>query len=258
MATEGYIPVAAIYSTFLQRAFDQVIHDVAIQDLHVVFALDRGGLVGADGPTHHGAYDLSYLRHIPKMVIMAPADEQELRDMLYTAVEHDGPVAFRYPRGNAIGLPLREEFQRLPIGKAEMRREGDDIAILAVGNMVQHAVKAAELLSHSDISAAVYNMRFIKPLDTELIDALAQRFKYILTVEDNSVVGGFGSAVAEHLTTIADAQCTLRIHGLPDDFIDHGKQEELYRSLNLDPLGLARMAGDMLGITLSATVENIA
>ena len=258
MATEGYIPVAAIYSTFLQRAFDQVIHDVAIQDLHVVFAMDRGGLVGADGPTHHGVYDLSYLRHIPKLVIMAPADEQELRDMLYTAIEHDGPVAFRYPRGNAIGLPLREEFRKLPIGKAEMRMEGEDIAILAVGTMVQHALKAAELLSHSEVSAAVYNMRFIKPLDTDLIDALARRFKYILTVEDNSVVGGFGSGIAEHLTTVTDAQCTLRIHGIPDEFIEHGKQEELYRSLNLDPLGIARTAGEMLGVTLSAAVENIA
>lgn len=258
MATAGYIPVAAIYSTFLQRAFDQVIHDVAIQDLHVVFAMDRSGLVGADGPTHHGVYDLSYLRHIPKMVIMAPADEQELRDMLYTAVEHDGPVAFRYPRGNASGLPLREDFRKLPIGKAEMRKEGEDIAILAIGNMVQAAVKAAELLSHSDISAAVFNMRFIKPLDTELIDVLARRFKYILTVEDNSVVGGFGSGVAEHITTVTDTQCRLRIHGIPDDFIDHGKQEELHRSLNLDPLGIARTAGDMLGVPLSATVENIA
>ncbi|MBN1448086.1 MAG: 1-deoxy-D-xylulose-5-phosphate synthase [Bacteroidetes bacterium] len=256
MATEGYIPVAAIYSTFLQRAFDQIIHDVAIQDLHVVFALDRGGLVGADGPTHHGAYDLSYLRLIPKMVIMAPSDEQELRDMLYTAVQYNGPVALRYPRGNAIGLRLRTTFEELSIGKGEMRRDGEDIAILAVGNMVQNALTAADLLANSDINAAVFNMRFIKPLDTELLEAVAQRFKYILTIEDNSVMGGFGSGVAEFLSTLHGPQPFLRLHGLPDEFIEHGTQEELHRSLNLDPLGIARTAGEMLGVQLTATVEH--
>ena len=256
MATEGYIPVAAIYSTFLQRAFDQVIHDVAIQDLHVVFALDRGGLVGADGPTHHGAYDLSYLRMIPGMVTMAPANEQELRDMLYTAVQHKGPIAFRYPRGNGIGLTLRKEFQAVPIGKGEVLREGEDIAILAIGNMVAHAEAAATLLEHSGLRAAVVNMRFVKPLDTELLDSIASKYAHVLTVEDNAVLGGFGSAVAEHFVSRHVQGVQLRIHGLPDEYIEQGTQEELYRSLNLDPLGIARTAGEMLGVALSNAVEN--
>jgi 1-deoxy-D-xylulose-5-phosphate synthase len=258
MATEGYIPVTAIYSTFLQRAFDQVIHDVAIQDLHVVFALDRGGLVGADGPTHHGAYDLSYLRLIPKMVIMAPADEQELRDMLFTAVEHNGPVALRYPRGNGNGLPLRSAFETLPIGKGVLLRDGAEMAILAVGSMVPNALKAAELMQHSGINAAVVNMRFIKPLDTEMLDDVASRFHHVLTLEDNAVVGGFGSAVAEYFAVSNTQGVTLRIHGIPDDFVEQGTQEELYRSISLDPLGIARFAADMLGVTLSEVVEDIA
>ncbi len=256
MATEGYIPVAAIYSTFLQRAIDQVIHDVALQNLHVVFALDRGGLVGADGPTHHGVYDLTYLRMIPGLVLMAPADEQELRDMLYTAVNDvQGPVALRYPRGNATGLQLREGFASVPIGKAVTVREGDDIAILAVGNMVANSLKAAELLQNAGVHAAVINMRFIKPLDTALLDDLATRYRVLLTVEDNSVIGGFGSAVSEYIGGLNQQGPVLHIHGIPDRFIDQGTQEELHRDLNLDPLGIARTAGALVGVTLTSTVE---
>ena len=256
MAVEGYIPVAAIYSTFLQRAFDQVIHDVATQGLHVVFALDRGGLVGADGPTHHGAYDLSYLRVIPGMVIMAPADEQELRDMLYTAVEYrNGPIALRYPRGNAIGVPLRKEFRTIEIGRGVTLREGEEVAILAVGNMVQNALKAAELLENSGIRAAVVNMRFVKPLDTALLDDVFARYRNVLTVEDNSIRGGFGSAVAEYLSQARVQGVTLQLHGIPDDFIEHGTQEELHRSINLDPLGIARTAGALCGVELTASME---
>ncbi|MBE0645162.1 MAG: 1-deoxy-D-xylulose-5-phosphate synthase [Bacteroidetes bacterium] len=259
MAVEGYVPVTAIYSTFLQRAFDQVIHDVAIQDLHVVFAIDRGGLVGADGPTHHGAYDLSYLRMIPGMVIMAPADEQELRDMLFTAVDYGkGPIALRYPRGNAIGVTIRDGFQAMEIGKGIVLREGDEIAVLAVGNMVQYALKASDLLSNSGVRCAVVNMRFIKPLDTALLDELFSRYKYILTVEDNSVLGGFGGAVAEYLAASRAQGVVLQIHGIPDEFIEQGTQEELYRSINLDPLGIARTAGAMCGLTLSAPIEKTA
>jgi len=258
MATEGYIPVAAIYSTFLQRAFDQVIHDVAIQDLHVVFAIDRGGLVGADGPTHHGAYDLSYLRMIPGMVIMAPADEQELRDMLYTAVELKGPVALRYPRGNGVGLELRGGFEMLPVGKGVTLRKGSDVAILAVGSMVANAGKAAELLANGGVNAEVINMRFIKPLDTALLDEVASRFKHVITVEDNAVLGGFGSAVAEYYAQKHLPDLRMKIHGLPDDYIEHGSQSELYRSLGLDALGIARTAGELMGVTISATIENLA
>jgi 1-deoxy-D-xylulose-5-phosphate synthase len=256
MATEGYVPVVAIYSTFLQRAIDQVIHDVALQDLHVVFALDRGGLVGADGPTHHGAYDLSYLRMVPGLVLMAPADEQELRDMLYTAVyDVKGPVAMRYPRGSATGQPLREGFSSVPVGRGVVLREGEDIAILAVGNMVAHSLKAAELLENSGVRATVVNMRFIKPLDSALLDELAARHRVLLTVEDNSIVGGFGSAVAEHFAGRGENRPTVHLHGLPDDFIDHGTQEELHRDLNLDPLGIARTAGALIGVTLASAME---
>ncbi len=256
MATEGYIPVVAIYSTFLQRAIDQVIHDVALQDLHVVFALDRGGLVGADGPTHHGAYDLTYLRMVPGLVLMAPADEQELRDMLYTSVNDvKGPVAMRYPRGSATGKPLRENFESVPIGKGVVLREGADVAILAVGNMVANSLKAAELLENAGVHATVVNMRFIKPLDTELLDELASKHSKLLTVEDNTIIGGFGSAVSEYFAGKTPHGPMIRIHGLPDEFVDHGTQEELHRDLNLDPLGIARTAGALFGVTLASTIE---
>ena len=255
LATEGFVPVVAIYSTFLQRAYDQIIHDVAIQDLPVVFAVDRGGLVGADGPTHHGSFDLSYLRVIPGLVLMAPADEQELRDMLFTAVEHGhGPVALRYPRGTGTGMQLRPGFQRLPIGKGLVMQEGHDLAILAVGSMVASVTKAAALLENSGIHPTVVNMRFIKPLDTDLLDDIFARHRYVLTVEDNSRIGGFGSAVAEYLSSVpAHQHVSLCVHGLPDAFVEHGTQEELYRSIDLDPLGIARTALAQMG----AEVETI-
>jgi 1-deoxy-D-xylulose-5-phosphate synthase len=242
MATEGYTPVAAIYSTFLQRAFDQIIHDVAIQNLPVVFVLDRAGLVGADGPTHHGAFDLSYLRLIPGMVIMAPKDEAELRDMLYTATEYrKGPIALRYPRGNAIGVPVKESFEKIGIGTAEIVRRGEDVAILAVGNMVMHSLKAADLLQQNGILAEVINARFVKPLDEELLRDLARRFTHIVTVEDNSIVGGFGSAVAEFFAQNGLRKVNLRIHGIPDTFIEHGKPNELHEMIGIDPEGIAQV-----------------
>lgn len=245
MATEGFIPVAAIYSTFLQRAFDQIVHDVALQNLNVVFVLDRGGLVGADGPTHHGVFDFAYLRCIPNMVVMAPKDEQELRDMLFTAVNHRrGPIALRYPRGSALGVPVRPGFQSLPIGRAEVVRSGTDVAILAVGNMVQHALKAAELLAKDDINAEVVNMRYIKPLDDELLADVGRRFPAILTVEDHVVQGGFGSAVLEALGRLNLQTVRVRVHGIPDEFIGHGSPAELYASLKLDAPGIASIVKD--------------
>lgn len=247
LATQGCIPIAAIYSTFLQRAFDQIIHDVAIQHLHVIFAMDRGGLVGADGPTHHGSFDLSYLRLIPDMVIMSPKDESELRDMLYTAMKYEkGPIALRYPRGNGVGVPLKQGFDLIPLGKAETLRSGHHVAILAIGATVQNALKAAILLEGQGISAEVVNMRFVKPVDAELIERISHRFDHIVTVEDNSVKGGFGSAVAE---TLAEKGCThvrLRIHGLPDKFIDHGTPDELYRDVRLHPEGIAAVVQEFL------------
>ncbi|HCA42346.1 MAG TPA: 1-deoxy-D-xylulose-5-phosphate synthase [Bacteroidetes bacterium] len=238
LATEGFTPVAAIYSTFLQRAFDQIIHDVAIQKLPVVFVLDRGGLVGADGPTHHGTFDLTYLRLIPNMVVMAPKDEQELRDMLYTATLYKrGPIALRYPRGNALGVEIKD-YTKLEIGKGEVVKSGKDVAILAIGNMVHNSMQASELLAKEGIDAEVVNMRFVKPLDTALLNDVFSKFKKVITVEDNTVIGGIGSAVAEYAENLGYKN-DLLIHGIPDKFIEHGKPEELHQELHLDAEGIA-------------------
>ena len=238
LATQGIIPVLAIYSTFLQRAFDQIIHDVALQKLHVVFILDRAGLVGADGPTHHGTFDLAYLRIIPGMVIMAPKDEAELRNMVYTAVEHcDGPVAVRYPRGSALGVKLEPGFSKVEIGKAEKLTDGEDIAILAIGSMVNYAEKAVAKLKENGISSELINMRFIKPLDTQILDEIALRHEKIVTIEENNLPGGFGSAVLEYLNEKNYKNDILRI-GIPDAFIDHGTQAELHKQISIDPQGI--------------------
>ena len=253
LATQGCIPVVAIYSTFLQRAFDQIIHDVALQHLHVVFALDRAGLVGADGPTHHGVFDLSYLRLIPGMVIMSPKDESELRDMLYTAVMHrGGPIAVRYPRGNGVGVPLKEGFDLIPIGKAETLRRGKDAALLALGNMVQSAQRAAEALETEGISCEVVNMRFAKPLDESLLDELAGRFDHLVTLEDNVVTGGMGSGVLEYLAA-SGKRVSVRVHGVPDLFVDHGLPAELYAHLRMDPSGIASVVREFLAVHESGT-----
>lgn len=241
LATEGFTPVAAIYSTFLQRAFDQIIHDVAIQKLPVVFVLDRSGLVGADGPTHHGAFDLTYLRLIPGMVIMSPKDECELRNMLYTATLYKrGPIALRYPRGNALGVETGE-FEKMEIGKGEIVKEGKDIAILAVGNMVKNSIDAAKLLELKNIDAEIINARFVKPLDIELLSDIFRRFNKIITVEDNTIVGGFGSAVSEFAIQ-NNLKNDILIHGIPDRFIEHGKPEELHADLKIDAKGISEVA----------------
>ena len=238
MATQGVIPVVAIYSTFLQRGFDQIVHDVCLQKLHVVFALDRAGLVGADGPTHHGTLDLAYLRMIPNMVVMAPKDESELRNMLYTAVKYqDGPVALRYPRGCGLGVPIKEGFELLEIGKSETVIEGDDIALIAVGSMVEYARKAALILKAENISCNVINARFVKPLDTEMLDFAARKFKKIITLEENNLPGGFGSAVAEYFIDKNYKNDILRI-GIPDEFIEHGTQSELHSLLKINIEGI--------------------
>jgi 1-deoxy-D-xylulose-5-phosphate synthase len=250
MATEGFIPVVAIYSTFMQRAFDQVVHDCAIQKLHVVLAMDRGGLVGADGATHHGALDFSFLRCIPGMVIMAPKDEQELRNMLFTAVEYKhGPIALRYPRGHALGVPVSDGFQTLEIGKAETIRTGRDIALLAIGNMVPNALKAADLLRNEGIEAEVVNMRFVKPIDEELLKSLAQRINTFLTIEDNVIHAGFGSGVLEALSHCGISDVSVKVHGLPDEFIEHGSPSELHHMVKLDADGIAEVTKEYLKIT---------
>ena len=238
LATQGIIPVVAIYSTFLQRAFDQIIHDVALQKLHVVFVLDRAGLVGADGPTHHGSFDLTYLRLIPNMVVMSPKDEAELRDMLFTAINYsDGPVAIRYPRGSALGVPLNNGFTQLSIGKAEKISSGQDVAILAVGNMVEYAKKSNEKLSAEGIRCEIINMRFVKPLDTEMLDNISSRFEKIVTLEESSIIGGMGAGILEYFSEKNYKNDVLRI-GLPDKFVDHGTQEELHKILEIDPNGI--------------------
>jgi 1-deoxy-D-xylulose-5-phosphate synthase len=248
LSTQGIIPVVAVYSTFLQRAFDQIIHDVSLQNLHVVFVLDRAGLVGADGPTHHGSFDLSYLRLIPNMVIMSPKDEAELRNMTYTAIMEykDGPIAIRYPRGSGVGVEIEPEFKTLPIGKGEIIRRGSSVALLAVGSMVSYASIASSLLEKEGIECEVVNMRFIKPLDTDLIDDIASRFNKIVTLEENALPGGFGSAVSEYLGDMNMKNDLLRI-GLPDKFIDHGTQKQLHAMLGIDPDGIAEKIKKMLG-----------
>ncbi|MCG6914977.1 1-deoxy-D-xylulose-5-phosphate synthase [bacterium BMS3Abin03] len=238
LATQGIIPVVAIYSSFLQRGFDQIIHDVSLQKLHVVFVLDRAGLVGADGPTHHGSFDLTYLRLIPGMTVMAPKDESELRDMLYTAVEHcDGPVAIRYPRGSALGVPLKDGFEKIETGKSETLIEGENVAFLALGKMVEYSLNAAEILNEEGISPEVINMRFAKPLDEQKLDEIASRFNKIITLEESSLKGGFGSGVLEYFAEKNYKNDILRV-GLPDEFIDHGTQKELHAQLGIDAEGI--------------------
>jgi 1-deoxy-D-xylulose-5-phosphate synthase len=238
LATQGIVPVVAIYSTFLQRGFDQIIHDVGIQKLHVVFVLDRAGLVGADGPTHHGAFDLTYLRLVPGMVVMAPKDESELRDMLYTAVNYkNGPIALRYPRGSALGVKLKKGFDLIEIGKSEQIKEGKDVALLAIGAMVDYSIKASELLEAEGINCEIINMRFAKPIDTAKLDEIIKKHSKIVTLEESSLIGGFGSAVLEYFAEMNYKNEVLRI-GLPDSFVEHGSQEELHHILGIDPEGI--------------------
>ncbi|MEW6540224.1 MAG: 1-deoxy-D-xylulose-5-phosphate synthase [Bacillota bacterium] len=222
LAVEGYRPVVAVYSTFLQRAYDQVLHDVCLQKLPVVFALDRGGIVGEDGVTHQGVFDLSFLRPIPNLVLMAPKDENEFQHMLKTAVQHDGPIAVRYPRGTGTGCALDQDLAPLPIGRAQVLREGDDIALIAIGNMVPTAVKAAEILAGRGIEAAVVNARFVKPLDEKCICHYARRTGRLITLEENVIAGGFGSAVQELLASRGLSDVRVHLIGLPDVFVEHG------------------------------------
>ncbi|MEH1768085.1 1-deoxy-D-xylulose-5-phosphate synthase [Nostoc sp.] len=234
LATEGMRPVAVIYSTFLQRAYDQIIHDVCIQNLPVFFCLDRAGIVGADGPTHQGMYDIAYLRCIPNMVIMAPKDEAELQSMIVTGVNHtSGPIAMRYPRGNGYGVPLMEEgWEPLEIGKGEILRTGDDVLIVAYGTMVYPGMQAAEILGEHGIEATVINARFVKPLDTELILPLAKKIGRVVTLEEGCVMGGFGSAIAEALLD-ADILVPVKRFGVPDVLVDHAEPNESKTELGL-------------------------
>jgi len=241
LATEGYHPVVAIYSTFFQRAYDQIIHDVCIPELPVTLAIDRAGVVGADGPTHHGVFDLSFLRVIPNLVFMAPKDEEELRHLLYTAVHHSGPSALRYPRGSGEGVTLSSTYKKLEIGRGELLRKGSDILLLPVGNRVHPALRAAEGLQKLGVDAAVINPRFIKPLDKELICDWAATTGRVITVEDNVRQGGFGSSILELFSRCGlPAQTSLLAH--PDRFIEHGPQKTLWRSSSINSVAITEAA----------------
>ncbi len=247
LALEGMKPVVAIYSTFLQRAYDQILQDICLQDLPVVFALDRGGVVGEDGPTHHGLFDFSYLRHMPNIVVMAPKDENEFQHMIKTAMDCPHPIAFRYPRGKGLGVQIEDSPQSLQIGKAEVLREGEDILILGIGSTVYPCVHAAESLERAGIHAAVLNSRFLKPLDDELLCSWAARIQHVLTVEENVLQGGFGSAVLELFEEKGLHTIRVKRLGIPDLFVENGPQSYLRTKYGIDEDAIAQEAMKMLG-----------
>ncbi|MDI6726151.1 MAG: 1-deoxy-D-xylulose-5-phosphate synthase [Smithellaceae bacterium] len=246
LAVESLLPVVAIYSTFVQRAYDQITHDVCLQNLPLVLALDRGGFVGADGPTHHGLFDLAFLRSLPNMVIMSPKDENELRHMLKTALECGGPAAIRYPRGGGIGVDLDDEIKALPVGRGEIIREGVDLAVIAIGATVYPANAAAERLAAMGIDLTVINARFVKPLDDDLILQTARTHKKIITVEENVLMGGFGSAILELLADRGINDVAVKRIGIPDEFVEHASQQELRSQYGIDEAGIMASVMSMI------------
>lgn len=248
LATQGLIPFCNIYSSFMQRGYDQVVHDVALQNLHVVFCLDRGGLAGADGPTHHGAFDLAFFRCIPNMIVSAPMNEEELRNLMYTAQleKTAAPFSIRYPRGNGVMVDWKKPFQEIPIGKGRMVRDGEEVAILTIGHPGNFAVKACDELAKEGFYPAHYDMRFVKPLDAELLHDIFSRFKKIITVEDGCIMGGFGSAVAEFMLDHSYSASITRL-GIPDRFIEHGEQKELYAECHFDADAIKNAVRQQIG-----------
>ena len=256
MACEGLRPVCAIYSTFLQRAFDQLIHDVGIQNLPVTFVLDRAGIVGADGPTHQGQYDISYMRAIPNFTVMAPRDEAELQQMLVTCLEHNGPTALRIPRGSGAGVPLMEEgWEPLPIGRGEVLRDGGDLLILAYGAMVNPALATADLLKQAGQSATVVNARFLRPLDQALIHPLCRRIKRVVTMEEGALAGGFGAAVLESLSD-QDINVSMLRLGIPDQLVDHATPQQSLESLGLTPAQMTVRIQERFGLGVQAGLKD--
>ena len=253
LALEGLKPVVAIYSTFIQRGYDHLIHDVCMQELPVVFAMDRAGIVGEDGPTHHGVFDIAFTRSIPNLIVMAPSNEDELTDMLHTAIQSGKPCSLRYPRSQGMGVPLKEVPRLIPVGKAELLREGSDVCLIAIGSMVEPSLMASHLLAAQGISASVLNARFIKPLDHELILDVASSCGRVITVEEGILDGGFGSAVLELLSVEGLQNIrTLRM-GIPDSFIEHGSRSELLNDLGLNAEGIATLARKFCDETESST-----
>jgi 1-deoxy-D-xylulose-5-phosphate synthase len=253
LATQGLVPFCNIYSTFMQRAYDQVIHDVCIQNLPVNFCLDRAGFSGADGPTHHGAYDIAFMRSIPNMIVAAPLNEEELRNLMYTASLPRKKTAFtiRYPRGEGVMPEWRTPMIKLEIGKGQQVREGKDLAILTFGHVGNYALSAAEMLANDQIEASVYDMRFTKPLDKELLAEVFEQYNKVITVEDGCLMGGFGSAIVEHMSD-HDYNTSIKRLGIPDDIIEHGTQLELHKQCGFDPTGIYNTAREMVGVMIKA------
>ncbi|MBL7915253.1 MAG: 1-deoxy-D-xylulose-5-phosphate synthase [Bacteroidia bacterium] len=246
MATQGMIPFCNIYSSFMQRAFDQVVHDVALQNLHVVFCLDRGGLAGADGPTHHGVFDFAYFRCIPNMVVASPMNEEELRNMMFTASRHNGPFSIRYPRGNGVMVEWKTPLKEMKVGTGRLLREGEEIAILSVGHPGNFAEDACNQLAKEGFYPAHYDMRFVKPLDEEMLHEVFSKYKKVITVEDHAIQGGFGSAVSEFMTDHNYSIAMTRL-GVPDRFIEHGEQKELYDECHFDAKAIMNAVRQLVG-----------
>jgi 1-deoxy-D-xylulose-5-phosphate synthase len=251
MATQGLVPFCNIYSSFMQRAFDQVLHDVAIQNLNVVFCLDRGGLVGADGPTHHGAYDLAYMRCIPNMVVSSPMNEQELRNLMYTAqMENMGPFTIRYPRGNGVMTDWKTPFEEVKVGQGRRLKNGTDIAFLSLGPIGNYVTKAIATLEQNGVSVAHYDMRFVKPIDEVMLHEVFGKFKHVITIEDGCIQGGMGSAVLEFMGDNGYASRVKRM-GIPDKYIEHGTQDELYAECGFDVNGMIAAVNEMLDLSVA-------
>jgi 1-deoxy-D-xylulose-5-phosphate synthase len=258
LATQGLHPVVVLYSTFLQRAYDQVVHDVATQNLPVTVCIDRGGLVAEDGTTHHGAFDYAFLRHVPNMVVMAPKDENELQHMMKTCVQHDGPTSVRYPRGLSLGVMMDQKPKALPMGKAELLQEGTEVAIIAIGVPVWHAVTAAKRLAQEGISTAVVNARFVKPLDQDLIVEVAKQVRYVVTVEEGCKMGGFGSAVLEALSDRGVTDVRTKVLGLPDRYIEQGPQDFLREWYGLTAEGIYQSVKELIGTATAREQRTLA
>ncbi|HIG73925.1 MAG TPA: 1-deoxy-D-xylulose-5-phosphate synthase [Bacteroidetes bacterium] len=253
MATQGKVPVCAIYSTFLQRAYDGVVHDVALQDLPVIFAMDRAGVAGADGPTHHGALDIAYMRAVQNMIVAAPMDEQDLRDLLYTATRAGKPFAMRYPRGQATGMDVREGFEEIPLGTGRWIADGEDVCIVSYGAIGNYVGEARQQLAEAGVSAAHVDLRFVKPIDAALLTDVFSRFSKVLTVEDGVRDGGAGSAVVEWASDAGVISGTEVVRlGLPDTFIEHGSQRQLHDEVGIGPDGIAEAARQLVGQTATA------
>jgi 1-deoxy-D-xylulose-5-phosphate synthase len=246
LATQGLIPFCNIYSSFMQRAYDQVIHDVCLQNLQVVFCLDRAGFAGADGPTHHGAYDISFFRCIPNLVVSSPMDEEELRNLMYTATKFEGPFSIRYPRGQGVMVDWRTPMREIPVGQGRIIQEGEEVALLTIGHIGNYAVTACEMLEKEGFNPAHYDMRFVKPLDEAMLHEVFTKFKKVVTVEDGCLMGGFGSAVLEWMVDNG-YQAQVKRLGIPDRVIEHGEQIELHRECGFDPEGIANAVRELVG-----------